>query len=54
MVVGVVVEGQPSFGTLQRLFKIPHFPPKNVIVQGVGVVPDFFWNPYIFVTQEPM
>ena len=30
-----------SFGTLWKLFKIPPFPPKYVIVRGVGGVPEF-------------
>ena len=32
------------------------YPPKYVIVRGLGGIPDFFfdWNPNIYVTQEPM
>ena len=31
-----------SFGTLGQLLKIPPCPPKDVIVGGVGRVPEFF------------
>ena len=33
---------QCIIGTLGHLFKLRHFPLKNVIVRGVGGVPDFF------------
>ena len=33
-----------SFGILGQLLKIPPCPPKNVIVRGVGRVPEIFWG----------